>query len=271
MTKREQKFVATVLTFYKENGRHQLPWRQTRDPYAILVSEMMLQQTQVDRVIPKYEAFLAKYPTIQKLSKASLADVLTLWQGLGYNRRAKMLLSCAQVIVALHKGVFPKTEETLGTLPGIGPYTAKAVLAFAFNTPVALIETNVRAVFLHHFFKDESEISDAQLVRYIVLTCDNQNPREWYYALMDYGSYIKKEFGNPNTKSKHYTKQSSFKGSDRQIRGTVIRLLTKKPGTRKTLHTELSSFEDIRIDAQVENLIQEGMIVKIQSKYQLPG
>lgn len=271
MTKREQQFVDTVLAFYKEYGRHELPWRQTYDPYAILVSEMMLQQTQVDRVIPKYKTFLKKYPTIQILARASLADVLTLWQGLGYNRRAKMLLSCAQVIVALHKGVFPKTEEALVALPGIGPYTAKAVLAFAFNTPVALIETNVRAVFLHHFFNGESEILDAQLVQYIVLTCNNLNPREWYYALMDYGSFIKKEFGNPNTKSKHYTKQSSFKGSDRQIRGAVIRLLTKKPCTRTILHAELSSFEDIRIDAQVESLIREGMIVKIKSKYQLPG
>lgn len=271
MTKREQEFVGTVLAYYEENGRHELPWRKTHDPYAILVSEMMLQQTQVDRVIPKYEAFLKKYPTIQKLSKASLSDVLKLWQGLGYNRRAKMFLSCAQIVTDEYGGVFPTTEEALVALPGIGPYTAKAVLAFACNTPVILIETNVRTVFLHHFFKNESDVSDAQLVRYIVLTCDSTNPREWYYALMDYGSYIKKEFGNPNTLSKHYTKQSSFKGSDRQIRGAIIRALTSAPYTRVALLKELSSYEDIRVDAQVESLMSEGMIVQVKGKYQLPG
>jgi A/G-specific adenine glycosylase len=270
MTKKEHQFVETVWKYYTEQGRHELPWRHTRDPYSVLVSEMMLQQTQVDRVIPKYEAFLKKYPTTEKLAKASLGDVLKLWQGLGYNRRAKMLLSCAQTIVREHKGAFPRTESDLLKLPGVGPYTARAILAFAYNTPTSLIETNVRNVYLHHFFKKESEIPDVQLMPIITRTRDEKKSREWYYALMDYGSFLKKTQGNTNTKSAHYTKQSIFKGSDRQIRGAIIRLLTTKSYSRLQLHSALASFEDMRIDAQIENLVKEGLIQKTATKYNLP-
>ena len=270
MTKREQKFVEIVWKYYKENGRHELPWRKTHDAYAILVSEMMLQQTQVDRVIPKYEAFLKKYPTALKLSKASLADVLNLWQGLGYNRRAKMLLLCSQMVMTHFKGVFPTSELELLELPGVGPYTAKAILAFAYNTPSALIETNVRSVYLYHFFKLKTDVTDAELLPYIERTCDRENPREWYYAVMDYGSYLKKEFGNPNAQSKHYTKQSTFKGSDRQIRGAVVRALTIGSYTRTELLAVLSNYEDIRVDAQVAKLIYEGLIEHKKKRYNLP-
>ena len=270
MTHKEKEFIKTVLGYYKSKGRHGLPWRNTFDPYAILVSEMMLQQTQVDRVIPKYEAFLKKYPTALKLSKASLADVLKLWQGLGYNRRAKMLLLCAQMVTKDFKGVFPTLETELLKLPGVGPYTAKAILAFAYNISSALIETNVRSVYLYHFFKDQTDVTDAELLPYIERTCDTDNPREWYYAVMDYGSYLKKEFGNPNSKSKHYTKQSTFKNSDRQIRGAVIRTLTIGSYTRSELLAVLSNFEDIRVDAQVIKLINEGLIKYKNKRYNLP-
>lgn len=271
MNKKEQQFITVVTNYYKEQGRHSLPWRKTKDPYAILVSEMMLQQTQVDRVIPKYEAFLKKFPTVKKLASASLADVLTLWQGLGYNRRAKMLHQCAQKIVKEYKETFPKTRTALEALPGIGPYTASAIMTFAFNTPTTLIETNVRSVYLHHFFKDDSQVDDKELLPLIEKTRDEKNPRMWYYALMDYGTYIKKTYGNPNKRSVHYAKQSAFEGSDRQIRGAIVRMLTGAKATRTDLHRALSSFEDIRIDAQIEQLKSEGMIIQKGRKYSLPS
>lgn len=270
MNAKEKKFIKTVWAYYKKSGRHELPWRKTINPYHVLVSEMMLQQTQVDRVIPKYEAFIKKYPTIEKLSKASLADVLTLWQGLGYNRRAKMLLACVQIIVTTHKGVFPTTEIELLALPGVGPYTARAILAFSYNMPTTLIETNIRNVYLHHFFKDKTQVADAELLPYIERTRDERKSREWYYALMDYGSFLKKSSGNANTRSVHFTKQSSFIGSDRQIRGTIVRLLTKNPHTRSKLLIALSQHEDIRIDAQIENLFKEKLIEKHKMHYRLP-
>ena len=272
MTKKELAFVAIVKTYYKKHGRHELAWRKTTDPYRILVSEVMLQQTQVERVVPKYQAFLKVFPTIQILAKAPLGEVLVIWQGLGYNRRAKMLHLCAQQIVTTHKDRFPKSEQELIALPGIGSYTARAILAFAYNQALPLIETNVRSVYIHHFFKNTEDVSDTDLVRYIVRTLDMENPREWYYALMDYGSYLKKVHGNPNTKSANYSKQSAFQGSDRQIRGAIIRLLTTQHTcTRKKMLQELSSFEDIRVDAQTQKLLVEGMIVYKAKKYSLPA
>ena len=259
-----------MLEWYQKNKRD-LPWRRTKDPYKIWVSEMMLQQTQVERVIPKYRAFLKKFKTVQKLSKASLGDVLLLWQGLGYNRRGKMLHQCAQIVVKDYKGVFPQLECELQKLPGIGTYTSSAMVAFAFNAPTSLIETNVRTVYLHHFFSEVEEVTDAEILEIITRTRDEKKSREWYYALMDYGSHLKKEYRNLNTKSAHYTKQSSFKGSDRQIRGAVIRSLSKLSKTRKALLAELSSFEDIRVDAQVEKLEQEEMVVYKNKKYSLPS
>lgn len=270
MNKKETQFVHLVLEFYAENGRHTLPWRNTRDPYKILVSEVMLQQTQVDRVVPKYCAFIDRFPTVYVLAQARLSDVLVLWQGLGYNRRAKMLHECAKKVTSAHAGVFPDTYEALITLPGIGPYTSSAVLAFAFGTPTALIETNVRSVFLHHFFKEKTQVSDAELLPYIERTVDKDDPRTWYYALMDYGTYLKKTYGNPNKRSSHHTVQSQFKGSDRQIRGAIIRLLTQKKHTRAELLSKLSSFEDIRVDAQIAKLLSEQMVVQKGKQYLLP-
>ncbi len=276
MNKKEQKFVREVWDYYNREGRRSLPWRNLkkslsadRQAYHILVSEIMLQQTQVDRVIPKYKSFLKRFPTLKKLSEATLGEVLIEWQGLGYNRRAKMLHECAKEITKKFRGRTPKSLEELMTLPGIGPYTAGAVMAFAYNEPVSIIETNIRTVFIHHFFNDEVDISDAQVLHLNGILLDKKNPREWYYALMDYGTYIKKEFGNPNSRSKHYTKQTTFVGSDRQIRGAILRLLTKGNVTRAMLLKKLS-FEDIRIDAQIQNLMGEGMIQKIGTIFTLP-
>jgi len=270
MAKREHDFVDTVWSYYREHKRAALPWRKSKKPYCILVSEIMLQQTQVDRVIPKYQAFLKQFPTVQKLAAAPLSDVLILWQGLGYNRRAKLLHQCAQVVVHTHKGRFPRDFEALKALPGVGPYTAGAICAFAYNQAVPLIETNIRTVFIHHFFHDKTDVSDAALVRYIALTMDHKNPREWYWALMDYGSYLKKTVGNLNVKSKHYVKQSKFQGSDRQIRGAIVRALSEDPVlSRHKLHSLLTQFEDIRIDAQLHLLESEGLIQKTKQSFSL--
>jgi A/G-specific adenine glycosylase len=270
MQKTLKDFVKTVQTFYTKEGRHNLPWRQTHDAYPILVSEVMLQQTQVDRVIPKYEAFLKRFPDIVTLAESPLKDVLEHWQGLGYNRRAKMLHECAKAVTSRFNGVLPATEADLRALPGIGPYTARAVLAFAYGIALPLIETNVRTVYIHHFFPDDIDVTDAEILSYMIKTLDEKNPRDWYYALMDYGSYLKRTVGNNISKSKHYTKQSTFKGSDRQIRGAIIRLLTTE---KKITHTKLLAalnFDVLRIDAQLERLMEEGLVVKGRQLYSLP-
>jgi A/G-specific adenine glycosylase len=269
MTKKEQQFIATVWDYYRQHGRRSLPWRRTKDPYKILVSEIMLQQTQVDRVKPKYEAFLKQFPSVAALASAQLKDVLIAWQGLGYNRRAKMLHSCAIELVNRYHSKFPKTRKELVELPGVGPYTAGAIMAFAFNLPEVLIETNIRSVYLHHFFNGCDDVTDQKLFILIEKTLSNDNPREWYAALMDYGTFIKKEFGNPNTRSAHHAVQSIFKGSDRQIRGAIIRLLAEKSLLRTQIVQRLSAYEDVRVDAQLEKLKNEGMIMKQGSRLSL--
>jgi A/G-specific adenine glycosylase len=269
MTKKEKEFIATVREYYRRHKRRGLPWRKTKDPYRILVSEIMLQQTQVERVISKYEQFLQTFPTVELLAHAPLSSVLRLWQGLGYNRRAKMLHESAKVITEKYGGRFPRAYTELVGLPGVGRYTAGAVLAFAYNEAITLIETNVRSVYLHHFFDGLYEIGDKELMPLIERTLDTKNPRSWYYALMDYGSFIKKMYGNPNTRSRHHVRQSTFKGSDREIRGAIIRLLSARPHTRNLILKLLPQFPDIRVDVQLHALQQEGMVTKAGSRFTL--
>jgi len=271
MNAQEKNFITTVQQFYAKHGRHTLPWRKTHNPYRILVSEIMLQQTQVERVIPKYQNFLTLFPTVEALAAASLGEVLVAWQGLGYNRRAKMLHACAQVVVTDLGGKWPRTHAGLVALPGVGPYTASAVLAFAFNVPTPLIETNVRTVYIHHFFPNETEVPDRALLPIIERTLNTEHPRTWYAALMDYGSYLKATVGNKSRASKHHVKQSKFEGSDRQIRGAIIRILgTGRFATIQIIEAKMATFEPERIAGQITALVQEGMIVKIKNKYALP-
>lgn len=270
-SKKEQRFCAVVWDFYQTHGRHELPWRKTKNPYHILVSEIMLQQTQVERVLPKYKSFIAAFPTVEDLAATPLKDVLMLWQGLGYNRRAKLLWQCAETVVRDCGGKFPRTYESLKALPGIGPYTAGAVMAFAYNKPVPLIETNVRTVYLHHFWPpDATDVTDQEILARVTRTLPTADARHWYAALMDYGSYLKKTVGNHNVRAKAYQKQSIFKGSDRQLRGGIIRTLTEGKKTKQQLLKQLSSFADIRIDAQLTALIAEGMVIKTSRWYTLP-
>ncbi len=266
-----KQFITTVYDFYQTHGRHTLPWRHTKDAYAILVSEVMLQQTQVERVIPKYEVFMTRFPDACTLAAAPLAEVLLLWQGLGYNRRAKMLHSCAKVICTEYQGALPADEVRLRALPGIGVYTARAIMAFAYNTAIPLIETNVRTVYIHHFFPKTEQVTDALLMPIITETLDTTDPRSWYYALMDYGSYLKRSVGNVARKSSGYVRQSTFAGSDRQIRGAIIRALVQHQKlTSKTLFKTLSDYDGLRIHTQTQKLCAEGLVVKHRQHYTLP-
>ena len=257
--RKERKFIDDVRSYYGLHGRRNLPWRRTRNPYRILVSEIMLQQTQVDRVVPKYTSFLRRFPTMRVLSKASLGEVLREWQGLGYNRRAKYLHTCAKMVVHEYKGLVPQSYAELTMFPGVGRYTAGAVMAFAYNEPVAIIETNIKTAYLSHFFSNQTDVSDMEILEIIERTLDRENPREWYAALMDYGSHLKQTHGNPNSRSRQYSKQPAFEGSDRQVRGAILRLLVKKKMSRQELHSTLA-FERDRIDAQLERLNEELMV-----------
>lgn len=222
-----------------------------------MVSELMLQQTQVSRVAPKYDAFLAQFPTCKKLAEAPLEQVLRVWQGLGYNRRARFLREACRVIEADHKGIFPQELDQLTELSGIGHNTAAAILVYSFNQPQVFIETNVRTVYIHHFVSDRGVVHDKELLPLVSQTLDRDDPRTFYWALMDYGSYLKKTVGNLNARSRHYAKQSRFEGSIRQLRGKILRELANGPWTYQNLK---NACNDARFEPVIEVLISEGFI-----------
>lgn len=258
-------FQEIVYDHFSKNSRD-FPWRQTRSPYKILVSEFMLQQTQTERVIPKYIEFLETLPTITKLAYAQKRTVFKLWQGLGYNRRAVYLWETAKNIVDKHSGNVPCTYEQLIELPGIGPYTASAVLAFAFDQPTVFIETNIRTAFLHCFFQDSKIIHDKEILPIIERSLDRSNVRNWYYALMDYGNMLKKTVGNINrTKSKQYTTQAKFKGSVREARGAVIRLLTKHGRMHKSDIIKSTPLSEGKLSLALKQLVDEKLIAQKNS------
>lgn len=238
-----------------------MPWRHDTSPYSILVSELMLQQTQVPRVVPKYQAFMARFPTLQALAQAPLSDVIRMWQGLGYNRRAKYLHMAAQQVVADYSGDMLAEYEKIKQLPGIGPGTAGAIMAYAFNEPVAFIETNVRTVYFHHFFPLQEKVSDRELMPLIEATLDKEHPREFYWALMDYGSWLKQNsISSRNSQSRHYKKQSVFKGSLREVRGKIIALLAEGDAPRVLVEQKVAA--DERFLPALEGLIKDGLITQ---------
>jgi A/G-specific adenine glycosylase len=244
-----------------------MPWRDNTEAYYVLVSELMLQQTQVDRVIPKFELFIHTFPTIEAIARAPLSEVLILWSGLGYNRRAKFLHAAAKKVMENFDGVIPDTYDALVTLPGIGPNTAGAILAYSFNQPVTFIETNVRTVYFYHFFEDQPLVTDKELRQVVEKTIDIEHPREWYWALMDYGSYLKKQGAGRIDKSSHYKKQPPLKGSLREVRGLILKALAKKAYSLDELRAELPM--DQRFNISVQALIAEGFIKQTGDLLQL--
>jgi A/G-specific adenine glycosylase len=251
-------FQRAVWDYYRAYKRT-MPWRTEPTPYYVLVSEMMLQQTQVARVQQKFASFIRHFPTVQDLASAPLGEVLEQWSGLGYNRRAKFLWQTAQKIMQHFGGEIPKSQEGLISLPGIGANTAGAILAYAYNEPVVFVETNIRTVYIHHFFGDHASVlSDTQLRHVIALTVPPENPREWYWALMDYGTHLKATIGGHLERVKHYRPQSRFEGSRRQIRGQIVKLLLQH---KRLGHDELSALiADERVKDICTELIQEGLI-----------
>lgn len=228
----------------------------------------MLQQTQVSRVLEKYPEFLSAFPTIKKLAEASLSDVLRTWQGMGYNRRGLALKRLAERVIAEFRGRIPRERHDLESLPGVGPYTAGAVRAFAYNEPEIFIETNIRRIFIHHFFNGKEGISDKEILPLVEVTLDTRDPREWYWALMDYGSYLPKiAKRNSNTQSKHYTKQSKFKGSLRELRGKILRAINNEPKTLVALNRSCDN--NTRVKEALDSLIKDGLIKYAKRKYQL--
>lgn len=237
-----------------------LPWRHSSDPYKIWVSEIMLQQTQVVRVISKYTNWLERFPDVLTLAQAEPAEVLKFWSGLGYNRRALSLHQAAQDIVRHFSGQLPCEEKELLSLPGIGKYTARAILAFAYDFPSVFLETNIRTVYIKHFFAGMESVPDSALEEIGRRYLDCESPRRWYTALMDCGADIKKKEGNYSIKSRLYTKQSPFESSFRRVRGAVLKsLLDSGPATTQQLYMRLP-FEYEKVTEALQVLVKEGFL-----------
>jgi A/G-specific adenine glycosylase len=275
-----QKF---LMLFYATYGRD-LPWRRTTDPYRILVSEFMLQQTRVERVSTKYQEFLGRFPDVTALARAPRNEVLLAWQGLGYNRRALALHETARRVMDEFHGSIPLDRTILDSLPGIGKATAGAILVFSTNRPGIFIETNIRRVYIHLFFPDSAKVHDREIEPLLGKTLLKKRPREFYYALMDYGSALKKGFGdpsgsaikkgsgdlngshlkkgkqNPNTRSASYSRQSPFEGSDRQVRGMVLRHLLAEGEVREEDLIGLVPVEPGRLERILGDLEREGFL-----------
>ena len=255
-------FRKLVYNAYRKGSRDDLPWRLTRDPYRIMVSEIMLQQTQVARVRTKYEEFLTAFPDTASLAGAPLQEVLAVWQGLGYNRRGMALKRAAEAIVVRFGGVVPETPEELRTLPGIGPYTAGAIAAFAFNRPELFIETNIRSVYIHLFFHDWHGVADWEILPLLAATLDRDQPREWYYALMDYGVRLKREVPNPGRRSAHHVRQSPFPGSNRELRSSILRMILADGDSTEAKFIAHIDREPEQVRDNLRDLEREGFIVR---------
>jgi len=262
-------FRRAIRAHYRASGRP-MPWRRTRDPYRIFVSEVMLQQTQVDRVTPKYRAFVRRFPGFGALARASLREVLEAWQGLGYNRRGRALREAAAIVVAEHGGVLPRGVAALERLPGVGPATARSIAAFAFDEPAVFVETNIRRVFIHFFFAGARRpVRDDEILALVDATLDRRNPREWYWALMDYGAMLGREKPELNSRSARWRRQPRFEGSRRQLRGAILRaLLARSPLAADALARETGG-DAARVGECLAMLEREGLVVRRGARYRL--
>lgn len=261
-----EAFVARVWERGAEEYRD-LPWRGVDDPWAVLVSEIMLQQTQVARVERYWTRFLEAFPAPADLADAPTADVLAHWQGLGYNRRALALKRTAEQ-VAKGGGQLPDTFSELVALPGIGPATAAGVLAFAFQKPSVYVETNVRAVFLHELFPGEDKVPDADLLPYVADTANEADPRGWYCALLDFGAALKRDGANPTRASTTYARQSAFEGSRRQKRAELVRIVLGAPDgiSVEDARAQLDAFEIARAREPVDAALFESLVADLMKE-----
>jgi A/G-specific adenine glycosylase len=262
-----QEFQALIWEFAVQNNRV-MPWRTNTDPYYVLVSEIMLQQTQVERVVPKFEAFISRFPSLESLAQASLSEVLRLWSGLGYNRRAKFLWLAAQKVMTDFNGTVPHTTQELLSLPGVGSGTAGAILAYSFNQPAVFVETNIRTVYFNHFSHPKSQtMGDKQLLELVEQTLDHGRPRQWYWALMDYGNYLKKNGHGRLAQSAHYKKQAPLKGSLREMRGQIIKALNTSKLSESNLRTKVKA--DARFEPALQALLKEQLIKRHRGTFSL--
>lgn len=257
------EFKEVVWSYYHKNARV-MPWRDDPSFYHVLVSEIMLQQTQVARVLVKYAEFLEQFPRIADLAAAPLAQVLTVWQGLGYNRRARFLHQAAKHIVETGQ---PNNLAGLMALPGVGHNTAAAIMNYAYEVPVPYVETNIRTVYFYHFFPNQVEVSDKQILALVEQTLDAEHPREWFWALMDYGAYLKSHGLGCIKTSKHYVKQAPLKGSVREVRGAIIRALAQQ-------HYSLAQLKQVtpvdeRFSKALSGLVRDGLVTKTGAYYHL--
>lgn len=250
-------FRVTVYAYHRTHGRHELPWRLTHDPYRILVSEVMLQQTQVSRVLPRYESWLERFPSADALAAAPLEIVLESWQGLGYNRRAIALKRACEAISVDHDGIVPREREALLALPGVGPSTAAGVRVFAYGEPDIYLETNVRAVMLHHFFEDRDGVKDRELLPIVEATLDRTDPATWYQALLDYGVYLKRTLPNPSRRSAHHARQSAYEGSRRQKRARLLESVLDAP---------MRSARELATDIGIETRLAEEILADLAAE-----
>ncbi len=277
MSKQFKSFIQTIWSYYEQHAR-EFSWRESElTPYNIAVSEIMLQQTQADRVVAKYLEFIEKFPDWKTLAQASTRDVLMTWKGLGYNSRGIRLHNLARHIMKQDHKELPQTAEELMELPGIGPNTAGSILAFAFNIPHPFIETNIRTVYIHHFFRNSrGKISDTEILPLITQTLDHNNPREWYYALMDYGVFLKKTYKNPSRKSAHHTRQTKFKGSRRELASAILHYIAhhkKLSISNKEIHLLALSYPQYSkelVEEILNEYVEKRTLIRNKNMYSLP-
>ena len=265
---KENVLVSSVCKYVEREGLRDLPWRKKPNFYTVLVSEIMLQQTQVERVVPKFELFLSTFPNIEDLAKAKKREVLSHWSGLGYNRRAVFLHQAAHYVVT--NGI-PKHKEEIMNLPGVGIYTANAIEAFVYNKESIVIETNIRTAVIEHCFKRKQKVNDTEISLVLKEALHTPQVRKkgmrfWYSALMDYGSFLKKNAVSHNKKVDGYTKQKPFKHSFRYVRSTLLKkIVAEKKGC--TLYILKKEINDDRCTDALKSLIKDNLIVYENKKY----
>lgn len=229
----------------------------------------MLQQTQTERVRGKYREFLGQFPTLAHLARASRSSVVRAWSGLGYNRRALHLHRAAQMVMSNLGGVIPRTSNELKLLPGLGSYSSCAIACFAWEEPATFIETNIRAVFIHEFFRDSNQVSDKDIMPLLGETLDTRDVRTWYYALMDYGTFLKKRYPGLGRKSSHYTRQTKFQGSRREMRGKILKRLGCCGGLSRAALKKHAGISSALFEEVLESLVTEGFLKQVKGRIQL--